>query len=356
MAVIDADTHVDENEETWQYMDEADRQFMPVTVVHQTSIPGQQAPGYNRYWLIDGQLRVRRVRDDVRTGTVQATRELLDVPARLRHMDELGIDTQVLYPTLFLSQVSGKPEVEAALCKSYNRWIADKTAESHGRLRWVAVLPTMTMDKTIEEVRFAKEHGACGVMKKGVECGGRLAGDAYFYPLYEEAGDLDLAICIHLGSGDPFMSDSSRAAAGMYSTVLPVVDACNNLVWNGIPGRFPKLRVGFIEAGAGWVPYVLSDLWARHERMTWAQNFDFKQDLFRECRFFVAYQTQEDLSYLLTHGTEDSLVIGTDYSHADMSAEITALAKMRERADKGEISAVAVKKMLEDNPAALYGL
>mgnify|MGYP001499972194 CR=1 FL=1 len=45
---------------------------------------------------------IRRWRDDVRTGTVQATRELVDVEARLRDMDELNIDVQVLYPTLFL--------------------------------------------------------------------------------------------------------------------------------------------------------------------------------------------------------------------------------------------------------------
>ncbi len=150
MPVIDADTHVDETEETWDYLDPADTGFRPVTVTQ--SIPGgsNQTPrGYNRYWLIDGQLRLRRIRDDARTSTVQATRELQDVDARLRHMDELGVDIHVIYPTLFLMQVSGRSEVERALCKAYNRWMAAKWAQGQGRLRWIAPLPLLSMNDAV---------------------------------------------------------------------------------------------------------------------------------------------------------------------------------------------------------------
>src|SRR5207237_8778367 len=95
--------------------------------------------------LIDGTIRLRRWRDDKRTGTVQATRELLDVEARIRHMDELRVDVQVLYPTLFLHAFTARPEIDVALCKSYNRWIAKATEKSRGRLRWVAVLPLLNI-------------------------------------------------------------------------------------------------------------------------------------------------------------------------------------------------------------------
>jgi hypothetical protein len=85
-------------------------------------------------------------------------------------------------------------------------------------------------------------------------------------------------------------------------------------------------------------------------------SFDLKTDLLRQSRFYVACQTQEDLPYLLEHGAEDSLVIGTDYSHADGSAEIEALTLIREKGDKGEIPQVASRKIVEDNPRSLYGL
>ena len=59
MAIIDADTHVDETDDAWEYLDKADLSFIPVTV--NQGAPGGSAStprGYNRYWLIDGQLRL----------------------------------------------------------------------------------------------------------------------------------------------------------------------------------------------------------------------------------------------------------------------------------------------------------
>ncbi len=98
---VDVDAHIDETEATWEYLDDGARRFKPVLVdPGAATAPGDARP--HRLWLIDGTIQLKRWRDDLRTGTVQATRELLDVDARVRHMDELRVDVQVLYPTLFL--------------------------------------------------------------------------------------------------------------------------------------------------------------------------------------------------------------------------------------------------------------
>lgn len=349
MPVIDADAHIDEHEDTWSFLEEPFKALAPVTVHRNEG----SAPV--RYWMLEGQLRRRPIRDDKHTGSVEATRSLMDVPLRLRHMDELGIDVQVLYPSFFLRAPSDRPDLELALCRSYNRWLADRCGKSRGRLRWVAVLPTLNMDETVKEIRFARDHGAAGVLKKGIECSDRLAADPYFYPIYETASEAGLAVLVHQGSGDPSYTDVSRQFGGMWHQVLPVIDACNSLAANGIPDRFPKLRVGFIEAGSMWVPYVINDLQTRNARMK-ERLFQYKEDLFRASRFFVTYQTPEDLPMLLQYGLEDSLVLGTDYSHTDHSMELRAHQVMRDRAAKGEVSATVVRKMLEDNPKKLYGL
>ena len=182
----------------------------------------------------------------------------------------------------------------------------------------MAVLPLLDMDTALAELQFAYDHGACGVLKKGLESGGRPASDPYFFPLYQEAANRNLPICLHLGSGDPEAQETGPgAAAGLIRSTFPVLDAFYNMVLDGVPNRFPDLRFGFIEAGATWVGYLLTLLTARRERMAWAGTFDLKQDLFRENRFYVACQTVDDLPYVLRFGTEDNLVIGTDYSHAD---------------------------------------
>src|SRR5579862_2885789 len=163
MMRIDADTHVQLTEETWSYMTEAEREFKPILI---EPIPGRNfVPGDTRphqTWIIDGRVTLNQYRDDVRTGTTAASRELRDVQARVRHMDELGEDVQVIYPNVFLGHVTENPEVELALCRSYNRWLAAKSEESNGRLRWVIVPPLYDMAGSLEELRYGKEHGACG--------------------------------------------------------------------------------------------------------------------------------------------------------------------------------------------------
>ena len=356
MPVIDADAHVDENDDTWDYIPEGYEHFRPSTMVQAPySITPPVPYGNNRYWFIDGSFHMRRFRSEERTRTTEATRELKDIEARLRHMDALGIDYQVCYPTLLATTPTGRAEVELALTKAYNRWMAAKSKESGGRIRYLAILPMLTMDEAVKELEFVRENGACGVARKGIECG-RPAGDPYFHPLYEAARDLDMAICFHTGTGDPQRRDADFRMHSPWHFNYPVFDAFTSLVLAEIPNKFPGLRFGFVEAMASWVPLCLADLRARSERTGWMQSFDLKTDLFSQCNFYVACQTVEDLPYIIQHTGEDRLIAGTDYSHADQSAEIETLNTIRQWGEDGYITRTQARKILEDNPARLYGI
>ena len=175
MLTIDADAHVLETEQTWESMDGSERKYRPKMV------GATDGESKDEYWLVDGTLRLKS--GNVGRNTPQPSREMRDVPARLRHMDELGVSIQVLYPTLFLIPLTPRPEVELALARSYNRWLIDIWKAAPERLRWVAVLPLLSMDQAIEEARFAKENGACGIFMRGTE-GDLLLSDPYFFPLY----------------------------------------------------------------------------------------------------------------------------------------------------------------------------
>ena len=83
--------------------------------------------------------------------------------------------------------------------------------------------------------------------------------------------------------------------------------------------------------------------------------FDFKSDIFRRNRFYVACDTSDDLPYILQYGLEDSLMIGTDYTHADQSAEIRALDVIEEKGNTGEIPQEVARKIIDDNPRRFYG-
>ena len=76
-------------------------------------------------------------------------------------------------------------------------------------------------------------------------------------------------------------------------------------------------------------------------------------DILRNNRLYVACQTDDDLAYILQYAGEDNLVMGTDYGHADTTAELRAMSTLRETSP---VDATIVNKILDDNARALYGL
>ena len=57
--------------------------------------------------------------------------------------------------------------------------------------------------------------------------------------------------------------------------------------------------------------------------------------------------------FILNYAGEDNLIIGSDYSHADITTDMEALTHLQERTD---IDPRIIRKILEDNPRALYSL
>lgn len=357
--VVDADAHVDETDATWEYMTEAESSFKPVTMdPGKPVVPGDRRA--HRFWLVDGRLGLRRWRSDESTGTTQATRELLNVKTRVQHMDELGVEVQVIYPTYLLNVPTDRPEVELALYRSYNRWLADRTAEANGRLRWVILPPVRSMDKALEELRFGQEHGACGVFKRAFECGGKPVSHPYFFPLYEEAMRLNLPICIHTG-GENLSKSPAEGRGDAPFQVRPQIGCFPFLAMRGVTARFPTLRFGVIEAMASWVPHVIADLKAKNKYSGILKSYaerpmQLQEDFLRANRFYVTCQTSDDVPYLLKFGAEDSLMIGTDYSHDDQSGVLDALSHIEQLGLHGEIPMEVSKRILVDNPRAFYGL
>lgn len=337
MPTIDADTHVIETERTWEYMEGDEAKFRPALVSMESGQKG---------WLIDGKIfsRGANVNPDIPAGV----REMRDIEARLRHMNELEIDVQVLYPSLFLRALTARQEVEAALCRSYNRWVSELCAGTKGRLRWVAAAPLLSMEAALAESRVAKDLGACALFMRGIMCD-KILSDPYFYPFYEEAQRLDLAICVHASSGGFQWVELFERESGFAKFKLAVLSAFHAIVYDGITARFSTLRFGFIEVRAQWLPYVYHDLAKRFEK---TGNL-LSKDWMRENHLYVACQTDDDLPYVLKYSGEDNIVIGSDYGHADTSSEIEALRNLNK---KGELNQEVIDKILYENPKALYNL
>ena len=359
MGWVDADAHVVESPLTWDYLTPAEKKYRPM--LFKPEDDNQKA-----HWVIDGKIRglfrftfskedldkkSAEIGRDV--STTMANRDLADVSGRIKHMDELGIDIQVLYTSIFLDQVTDRADTEVALCGAYNRWMADVWKHSNGRLRWMACLPLLSMTDALDQLKFAKENGGCGVFMRPLE-GARQISDPYFFPMYEMAEKLNFCIGLHQANGsaaavDMMVNpDGSRDFFNQYRIFN--VGAMFRILNCGIPQKFPKLRFGFIETAASWVPWVVYELRRRLDTV----NKKLPNDLLEKSGIFVTCQIGDDVQYLIkTCMGENTLMIGTDYGHADSSTELDALTTLK---NDGGISAAQHKKIVEDNPRLFYGL
>jgi predicted TIM-barrel fold metal-dependent hydrolase len=355
---IDCDSHIDECVETWSYFPKSKIDLRPAEM---TFDPGQE-PGYlaarpSRGVFIDGELYRHILRRDDTTGTTMKTRELRDIPLRLKHMDDLGVDSQVIYPTTLLTEVTKRAEVEVPLCESYNRWLADRCSDSGGRLRWACVLPVRSIDDALKELRRAKDDGAVAIFKRGYECDERRASDPYFHPIYELAEELDIPICMHIARPNTGVHSAlSKTRPGLFSAAYNI-DAFLGLLMDGVTEKFSKLRFGMVESAAGWLPYALwlssfDKLFSNEPGKRAALRGSYAKVLEDE-RIFVTCESTEDLPTLIASVGDNCLCVGSDYGHSDRAAIMQAHSNIMERTDIDKASA---EKITSDNGRALYGI
>src|SRR5258706_9403389 len=352
--IIDADAHVVETEQVWEYLDASDRKYCP-------SLETAPDNPQRQFWVLDGENlgskfpspdekqsaeHLKRFGREVATPV--KARELSDVSQRLRHMDELGIDVQVLFNSLWITPLTRRADAEIALSWAWNRWLADVCKAADNRLRWTCVVPALTPNAAVEQIRFAKEHGAVGVCMRPFERE-RIMTDPFYYPIYEEAQRLDLPITVHLGNGNPelFKLLTNEAGGGFSTFRVRPVTSFYALIMSEIPRVFPKLRWGVIEVSCQWVPWVV------HEavRRSLGSKHPISNNCLREFNIYVSTQTDNDFNYVMSYSGEENLVIGTDYGHGDTSSELNAIARFQAM---DNISAAAKRKILCDNPKNLY--
>jgi uncharacterized protein len=373
MKYIDADGHVEECPTTFsdQYLDPAFRSRRPAVI-------GRDGLAY---WIIDEQMFPRRVgRGCNNLGTPASydgipsrhtalkpdsieSMELTDVHARLRSMDAEDIAIQVVYPSLFLAYpLTSNTAFATALYSSYNRWLGDRLGH-HERIKWAAIVNLDDVQAAVRQVREAKSLGACAVMILGT-AGDLTFDDPTLLPFFESLAEEKLALAVHVGWSCPALNNlySHIYPSGVIAFLVPVMMGLVALISGGVLDRIPDLRVAFLEAGCQWVHFVLERMDHRYRR-TRNQLSTFHSQtapqhelppieyVYKGNLFFSTEADDVLLPQVIDLVGEDNMVFGSDMPHGDR--EPFVVRKVKERQD---ISDTAKVKILESNPARLYGL
>jgi predicted TIM-barrel fold metal-dependent hydrolase len=342
---IDADTHIVEDEAVWSHIPTADRDVMPrvLKMEPDKARPDTWAP---EFFQVDGEL--------YRKGGQQlivykdGTRTFTDPEARLEAMDELGIGVQVIYTSIFLGLATKSPRTELVLARSWNSWMGDVCAASNGRFRYVAVPSTKNVEETVKDMKRWRANGACGLMMRCYENDKTMVHKDY-WPIYAEAQELDLPICIHIGQGSRAMKTIETTSNGI-SVALPNLIAFGAIMNSEVPNMFPKLKFGFIESGASWIDFAIS----RGNRYREVYGVpSHAEQMLADGRLFITAEAHEDIGALVAKVGPDALLLGTDYGHSDTSTELGAHALFMERSD---ISQDVARRICVDNSRRFYGL
>jgi uncharacterized protein len=200
--VIDSDGHILEPLSLWaDYMDPALRDRAPRlqrdSHGRERLLIGEKMLGGERGMAALGAVGRRDgtvVVDDARQYA-DGRKGGFDPHARIPDMDLDGIDAAYLYPSigLFAGSVED-PKLSAAICRAYNRWLAEYCAPYPERLFGIAMLPMQHVDMAIEEMRFARQElGMPGVFLRPNPYNNKMVHDPSYDRFWSAVEDFDVA-------------------------------------------------------------------------------------------------------------------------------------------------------------------
>ncbi len=342
--VIDADGHVIES----------DQEIFPYLPPPYRGAPQVLTSPF--FPTLDGFHRgARRIADgNYRTLDTPSAQDWLD------YLDEAGIAATVLFPTAGLGfGLITDPDWAAALATAYNDWLYDRFLRVNpARLKGMALIPLQ--DPVRAEAELRRAVGDLGMVGAILPAAGlyEAFGHRSFWPVYAAAQETGCLLAVHgapaygLGLERLHRLIEVRTLTHGFSQMVQMT----SMIFAGVFDAFPRLRVAFCEAGAGWVPYLLERMDLEYGNRP-RQAPDLKvppSEHLRSGRIFIHTELGErGLAHAIQVLGEDIFFCASDYPHEPKDEFPEALEELAERPD---IPETAKRKILWDNPIRMYGL
>jgi predicted TIM-barrel fold metal-dependent hydrolase len=365
--VIDCDGHVEEmNVDLTAWIDEPYRALAPRKLTDNRGNPRI---------LLEGKIQPAPA-EGPNPGTSgprtdKATKHragMSDPQERLKDMDAEGIDVAILFGTSVALTVNGlmDKELAAALCRGVNAWLLDYCAADRQRLRPVALLPCQDPPVAARMLEDAARQGCVAAMLPNNVYGINL-GERRFDPIYAAAQEVGLPLCVHPQAGhDGVLGVNGVMGAGaerfftyayvhMTSFPFELMIALMHMIGEGVFDRFPRLKVAYMEGGAGWLTYWLERMDEHYEKLApqWPLLQRKPSEIIRGDQIVVSCESEEEtLPDILRRAGEHLVMYASDYSHWDCRFPES----VRDIAANPELTAEQKRNVLSANAIRFFGL
>ena len=347
--IIDADTHVDEPHDLWtQRMSPSWGTLVPHirrdestgvdhwfvgdhrlgASTHSTMMPGDD-PDLPVRWPHQYP-NVPQSMGDVHPSAYDAGR-------RVKVMDRFGIQAAAVYPNTNFVSVSmhamvDDPKFQLECVQAYNDWILEWTAPYPDRYIALACVPYWDVPSAVIEIERCAELGFKGLVSTGTPHlpphHRAFLGDRSWDPMWRAAEVAGLPISFHVGGGDAsrhlnpqrfaLEGPSVQKARAVTATMLENAIAFNDLLFSGVLPRHPDLKFVAVEAGLGWVPFVLESAdWNFHKSRVWVDRpeFDLTPSQYFHRQVYTTFWYEKLDPFFVERIGAGNILFETDYPH-----------------------------------------
>jgi predicted TIM-barrel fold metal-dependent hydrolase len=267
----------------------------------------------------------------------------VDRAARLRFMDEHGIEACFLLPTVgvtFQSLMDDDVELSGATHRAFNRWLEEDWGYgAAGRIFGVPIVPMLDPEDALAELTRVLALGArlVGVLPgpagpRGNKCS---PADPRFDAFWSELAAAGIPVILHIaesGYNERYSVDWSEdphPSSGRFSALQwtgfngyrPVMDTLAAMILHNLFGRHPNVRVISLESGSLWVPFLLASMdkmktLGRNGRWVGGPVTDRPSDIFKR-HVWVAPYPEEDCIALARAVGPEHVLFGSDFPHPE---------------------------------------
>ncbi len=296
-----------------------------------------------------------------------------DSADRPRAVDLLGFASQLVFSTaglfLFRLEHDGDPDLAIEAARAHNRMMVDYCAVDR-RLLPTAYVPLVDRARAVAVAREAIAMGCKGLMIPSQVPAHHAPSHSDFDPLWALAQEAGLPILFHVGgeqkmnpayfeNGGPQVLDFHGGAENFTSLsfmTIPVSiwQTLPTLVFDGVFDRFPNLKFGAIELGAGWLPSLMQFMdsaalaFGKEERL---QRLSAKPSEILQRQFFATPYPHENVGWIINNVGEDMCLFSSDFPHVEGGRN--PLKRFNDSLEG--VSAAGRRKFFRDNFITLMG-